>query len=80
MERGTPLWRSEVDVNHLLSINNNNNNNNNDKPIVPLLTDGYHVAVVAYGSPQSGKTYTLFSESGIVTHVVRGLCQQQQWQ
>ncbi|RNF09962.1 hypothetical protein TraAM80_01801 [Trypanosoma rangeli] len=31
-----------------------------DQPIVPLLTGGRHVTVVAFGPPQSGKSYTLF--------------------
>ncbi|KEG09012.1 hypothetical protein DQ04_05991000 [Trypanosoma grayi] len=44
----------EADVNSLLDADDSN------RLIVPLLLNGYHVAVVAYGPPRSGKTHTLF--------------------
>ncbi|PBJ77944.1 hypothetical protein BCY84_05349 [Trypanosoma cruzi cruzi] len=31
-----------------------------NQPIVPLLVGGHHVTVIAFGPPQSGKSYTLF--------------------
>ncbi|EKF26527.1 hypothetical protein MOQ_009773 [Trypanosoma cruzi marinkellei] len=31
-----------------------------NQPIVPLLAGGHHVTVIAFGPPQSGKSYTLF--------------------
>ncbi|RNF19421.1 uncharacterized protein Tco025E_04178 [Trypanosoma conorhini] len=43
-----------------------------DQPIVPLLISGRHVAVVAFGPPQSGKSYTLFGSPQPAASVAAG--------